>query len=116
LAKKFTPEAIAKMGQLRELIWHRLRGKHPAAEQALEQAQVGDQEGIETIAKLLDVEINLDKEFAGQVQAIALEINAGQVQDNSSTNQTQKNQGDMSPAFQQQHIGGGSTVKNIANY
>jgi hypothetical protein len=25
LAKKFTGDAIAKMGQLRELIWHRLR-------------------------------------------------------------------------------------------
>jgi hypothetical protein len=29
LAKKFTGEAIAKMGQLRELIWNRLRGKPP---------------------------------------------------------------------------------------
>jgi hypothetical protein len=73
LAKKFTAEAIAKMGQLRELIWNRLREKHPAAEQALEQAQSGEQEGIDTIATLLGVEM-LDKEFAGQVQAIVESI------------------------------------------
>jgi hypothetical protein len=86
LTKKFTPEAIAKMGQLRELIWHRLRGKHPAAEQALEQAQVGEQAGIDTVATLLGVEM-LDKEFAGQVQAIAQEINAGKILDQSSMTQ-----------------------------
>lgn len=39
LAKKFTGEAIAKMGQLRELIWSRLTGKHPAADVAIEQAR-----------------------------------------------------------------------------
>jgi uncharacterized protein with von Willebrand factor type A (vWA) domain len=70
LAKKFTAEAIAKMGQLRELIWNRLTGKHPVAEQALAQTQAGEAEGIETVATLLGVEM-LDKEFAGQVQAIA---------------------------------------------
>jgi hypothetical protein len=86
LAKKFTAEAIAKMGQLRELIWNRLRGKHPAAEQALGQAQVGEQAGIDTVATLLSVEM-LDKEFAGQVQAIAQEINAGKILDQSSMTQ-----------------------------
>jgi uncharacterized protein with von Willebrand factor type A (vWA) domain len=83
LAKKFTAEAIAKMGQLRELIWNRLREKHPAAEQALEQAQAGEQQGINTVATLLGVEM-LDQEFAGQVQAIAQEINAGKILDQSS--------------------------------
>jgi hypothetical protein len=46
LAKKFTGEAIAKMGQLRELVWDRLTGKHPAAGVALEQAKAGEQAGI----------------------------------------------------------------------
>jgi hypothetical protein len=41
LAKKFTGEAIAKMGQLRELIWNRLTGKRSAAEIALAIAKVG---------------------------------------------------------------------------
>jgi hypothetical protein len=83
LAKKFTGEAIAKMEQLRELIWNRLRGKHPAAEQALEQAIAGEQEGIDTVATLLGVEM-LDREFEGQVRAIAQEINAGKILDQSS--------------------------------
>lgn len=74
LAKKFTGEAIAKMGQLRELIWNRLTGKHPIAEEAIEKAKAGEQEGIDTVATLLGVEL-LDKEFAGQVQSIAQEIN-----------------------------------------
>jgi hypothetical protein len=69
LAKKFTGEAIAKMGQLRELIWNRLRGKHPAAEQALERAIAGEQEGIDTVATLLGVDM-LDGEFEGQVKEI----------------------------------------------
>jgi hypothetical protein len=73
LAKKFTPEAIAKMEQLRELIWNRLRGKHPAAELALNQAQAGEQAGIDTVAILLGVEM-LDKEYAGQIQAIVESI------------------------------------------
>jgi hypothetical protein len=83
LAKKFTGEAIAKMGQLRELIWNRLRGKHPAAEQAMEQAKAGEQEGLDTVATLLGVEM-LDREFEGQVRAIAQEINAGRLLDQSS--------------------------------
>lgn len=73
LAKKFTGEAIAKMGQLRELIWNRLTGKHPIAEEALVKAQAGEQEGIDKVTTLLGVEL-LDEAFAGQVQAIAQEI------------------------------------------
>ncbi len=87
LAKKFTAEAIAKMGQLRELIWKRLAGKHPAADVAIEKAKAGEQEGVDTIATLLSVEL-LDKDFAGQVQAIAHEITLLQIEDNSSMNQT----------------------------
>jgi uncharacterized protein with von Willebrand factor type A (vWA) domain len=112
LAKKFTAEAIAKMGQLRELIWNRLRGKYPAAEQALEQAQAGEQQGIDTVATLLGVEM-LDQEFAGQVKAIAREINAGQVQDNSSMNH-QRSSGDNSPNLQAN--GSRNVQQNLINY
>jgi hypothetical protein len=83
LAKKFTGEAIIKMEQLRELIWSRLTGKHPAADVALEQAKAGEQVGIDTVAALLSVEM-LDEAFAGQVKAIAHEINAGKILDQSS--------------------------------
>jgi hypothetical protein len=68
LAKKFTGEAIAKMEQLRSLIWSRLTGKHPAADVALEQAKAGEQAGIDTIATLLGVEM-LDEALAVQVRA-----------------------------------------------
>jgi hypothetical protein len=76
LAKKFTGEAIAKIGQLRELIWSKLTGKYPAAGVALEQAKAGEQAGIDTISTLLGVEM-LDEAFAGQVKAIAWEENLG---------------------------------------
>jgi hypothetical protein len=69
LAKKFTGEAIAKMEQLRVLIWSGLTGKHLAADVALEQAKTGEQAGIDTVANLLDVEM-LNQAFAGQVQEI----------------------------------------------
>jgi hypothetical protein len=82
-AGKFTEYAITKMGQLRELIWNQLTGKHPEAGVALDKAKAGEQEGIDTVAILLGVEM-LDKAFAGQVQAIAQEINAGKILDQSS--------------------------------
>jgi hypothetical protein len=90
LAKKFTGEAIAKIGQLRELIWTRLTGKHPAAVEALGQAKAGDKEGIDIVTKLLDVEM-LDKSFAEQVQGIAREINAGKILESSPSTMTQHN-------------------------
>jgi hypothetical protein len=86
LAKKFTGEVVTKMGQLRELIWNRLTGKHPAAKDALTKAKAGEQEGINTVATLLGVEL-LDKEFAGQVKAIAEEINV-MINAEGSMNQT----------------------------
>jgi hypothetical protein len=83
VAKKFTTEAIAKMGKLRQLIWDRLRGKHPIAEEALQKAEKGDKEGIETVGTLLGVEM-LDPQFATEINAIAREINAGKLQDNTT--------------------------------
>jgi hypothetical protein len=55
LAKKFTGEAIAKMGHLRELIWSRLTGKYPAADKVIERAKAGEQAGIETIIRVLGI-------------------------------------------------------------
>jgi hypothetical protein len=76
-----------KMGRLRELIWVRLAGKHPAADEAIEKAKAGEQEGIDNVAAFLGSELLIDKEFAGQVQAIAKEINAGKLLDQSSMTQ-----------------------------
>jgi hypothetical protein len=106
LAKKFTGHAISKIGQLQELIWNRVVGKHPTAATALEQAKSGKQEGIDRVAKLLDVEM-LDEDFAGQVQVIAKEINAGEILDQSSMIQNiesggtgYQNQNDNSEVYQ----------------
>jgi hypothetical protein len=70
------------MGRLRELIGGWLAGKHPAADEAIEKAKAGEQEGIDVLAALLGVEL-LDKEFSGQVQAIVQEINVGNLLDQS---------------------------------
>lgn len=78
LAKKFTGEAIAKMGQLRELIWHNLRG-NPDAENALVNVESGRKADLADIGTYLKAAMSRDPEFAGQVQAITQEINAGKL-------------------------------------
>jgi uncharacterized protein with von Willebrand factor type A (vWA) domain len=110
LAKKFTAEAIAKMGQLRELIWNRLREKHPAADQALEQAQAGEQQGINTVATLLGVEM-LDQEFAGQVQAIVASIQKEALAGTSSTQINQTVSGNQNQVIGQ--VTGGKVFGNM---
>lgn len=89
-AKQFTADALSLMGKLRQKIWHRLRGKHGAAEQALTQAETGDQQAIETVATLLGVEM-LDKDLAGDLQQLAQEINLHISKD--SNTQVQNNYG-----------------------
>jgi hypothetical protein len=77
LAKKFTTEAIAKMDELRQAIWNKLRGKSAKAEQ-------GDRTAIATIANNLDVVLDDEPEFAEQLKVLAKEIHAGKLQDNSN--------------------------------
>ena len=89
LAKKFNAEAIAKMGDLRKLLWARLRRKHAIAEVALQQAETGDRDSIDTVGKLLDVEM-LDPTFAAEVRAIAHVINAGKLVEHSKINMIMK--------------------------
>jgi hypothetical protein len=113
LAKRFTGEAIAKMGRLRKLIWGRLAGKHPAADEAIEKAKAGEQEGIDNVAAFLGSELLIDKEFAGQVQAIAQEINAGKIQDNSSM--VQNNSGNAK-SWQTKVEGGTAYIGEIKQY
>jgi hypothetical protein len=90
LAKKFTGEAISKMEQLRKLIWHKLRG-NPDAENALANVENGREADLADIGTYLKAAMSRDPEFARQVQAIAHEINAGKLLDQSSM--TQNNYG-----------------------
>jgi hypothetical protein len=111
LAEKFTEAAIAKMSELRQKIWDRLRGKHEMAEEALNRASTGDKQAIDTVATLLGVEM-LDPKFATEIQAIAQEINAGKLQDNSSMVQ---NNYDHAVGFQNK-VEGGTAYIGIHNY
>jgi hypothetical protein len=112
LAKKFTAEAIAKMGDLRKLLWARLRGKHVVAEDALQKAEAGDKTAIDTVGTLLGVEM-LDPTFAAEVQAIAQEINAGKLVDNSSMTQ---NNYDSAKGWQTKVEGGTAYIGEIHQY
>jgi hypothetical protein len=84
LAKKFTGAAISKMDELRQKIWDTLRGKSPRVDEALTQAERGDRAALATIARNLDVVMEENPEFASEVQAIALEIHAGKLLDQST--------------------------------
>jgi hypothetical protein len=86
LAKKFTGEAITKIGQLRQMIWNKLRG-NPDAETALNNVEQGKDEDLADIGTYLKTVMGKDAEFASQVQLIAQEINAGKLLDQSSMTQ-----------------------------
>lgn len=109
VAKKFTAEAIAQMGKLRQTIWNRLRGIHTAAEEALAKAETGDEQAVETVATLLGVEM-LDKEFAAQVRAMAQTINAGKILDQSNMTQ---NISDNAKGWQTKVEGGTAYIGEI---
>jgi hypothetical protein len=86
VAKKFTGSAIAKMDELRKLLWDQLRGKHALSEDALQQAESGDEKAIEMVGKLLDVEM-FDPIFAEQLRLIVQMIEAGKQVDNNPMEQ-----------------------------
>jgi hypothetical protein len=106
LAKRFTAGAISKMKDLRGLIQQRLQG-NPDAIAAMEQAQNGEEEEILDVATYLKAEMKKDPNFAAQVQAIAQEINAGKLQDNSSMVQ---NNFDHAIGFQTKVEGGTANI------
>lgn len=109
LAKKFSADAIAKMGELRQAIWNRLRGKNATAEAALEKAESGDEQAIEIVSTFLSVEM-LDAGFAQEVRAIAQEIHAGKLLDQSSMVQ---NNSDNATGYQVKNEGGENYMGNI---
>src|SRR5215813_4853422 len=84
LAKKFTGAAIVKMDELRQKIWDKLQGKSPRVDEALAQPAQGDHAALATIARNLDVIMDENPDFAREVQAIAQEIHAGRLLDQSS--------------------------------
>jgi hypothetical protein len=109
LGKKFTTEAIAKMDQLRQLIWQKMQGK-PTAETALKQVEQGDPAELDRLVAYLQVSMDDDPDFAQQVQQLAYEINIGKIQDNSS--QTQINR-DNAKGWQTRVEGGTAYIGEI---
>jgi hypothetical protein len=112
LAKKFTAEAIAKMNDLRELIWHKLKG-NPDAVVTIEQVKNGSEEVLPELATDLKRAMDKDPDFASQVQAIAQEIHAGKIQDNSSM--VQNNSGNAK-GWQTKVEGGTAYIGEINQY
>jgi hypothetical protein len=112
LAKRFAPEAITRMNDLRELIWQRLKG-NPDAAAAIEQAKNGSEEEVSDVVTYLKAEMKKDPDFASQVQAIAQEIHAGKIQDNSSM--IQNNSGNAK-GWQTKVEGGTAYIGEIRQY
>jgi hypothetical protein len=112
LAKKFIAEAIARMNNLRELIWQKLQGNSDAVA-AIEQAKNGSEEVLSELATDLKRAMDKDPEFASKVQAIAQEIHAGKLQDNSSM--VQNNSGNAR-GWQTKVEGGTAYIGEIRQY
>ncbi|NET05096.1 MAG: hypothetical protein F6K16_10285 [Symploca sp. SIO2B6] len=89
--EKFTETALTKMDELRQKIWDKLRGNQKA-EKALSAVDKGDKSQLERLAVYLQDAMEDDHTFAAEVQAIAQEINAGKLQDNSSMTQNNYDQ------------------------
>jgi hypothetical protein len=109
LSEKFTETAIAKMDQLRQLIWNKLRG-NPRAETALAAIEQGSKPDLDRLAVYLQDEMQDDPQFAADVRAIAQEIHAGKLQDNSTM--TQINQ-DNARGWQTKVEGGTAYIGEI---
>jgi len=84
--EKFTEAALAKMDMLRKKIWQKLQG-NPNAEKALTAVEQGNKAELDKVAVYLQYVMLEDKEFSAEVQALAQEINAGKLQDNSHMTQ-----------------------------
>lgn len=110
LSKRFSADAISKMGELRKVIWHRLQAKSSVAETALKQAQNGNEQAIESVATFLGVEMLSDPEFAQQVQIMAREIQTGKLLDHSTMTQ---NISDSAKGWQTKVEGGTAYIGEI---
>ncbi|OKH13440.1 hypothetical protein [[Limnothrix rosea] IAM M-220] len=62
-----------KANLLRKKIWDKLRG-NPTAENALTQAETGDEDALESVADSLKIAMREDQEFAEEVQQLAQQI------------------------------------------
>lgn len=111
-AKRFTAEASKKIPELWGKIKARLTGKSHKVNEALANVEKGDSTAIETITKNLDVVLDEDPDFAQELQDLAQEIKAGEINYNSQV-QNQHNY-DGGTGFQSQ-AKDQATVNNAQN-
>ncbi len=104
LGKQFTTAAISKMDELRQLIWNRLKGNHKV-EAALTAVEDGNKEELNRVSSYLQVEMDKDDDFAGQVQQLAQEINNLRIDNQTMT----QNNYDHSTGYQ-------TDARNATNY
>lgn len=109
LGEKFTEAALAKMDELRKKIWDKLRG-NPRAENALKAAEAGSKPELDRLAVYLQDAMEDDPQFAAEVKAIAQEIHAGKLQDNSTMTQ---NNYDNAKGWQTKVEGGTAYIGDI---
>ncbi len=100
--EKFTETALKKIDDLRKKIFDKFRGNNKV-EPALEAAEKGSKEDLETVADYLKILMREEPEFAEELQKLAREIKAGQKQEDKSM--TQINQ-DNAKGWQTQISGG----------
>ena len=86
LAKNFTPAAIAKMHQLWQIIRQRFQG-NSRREQVLTSIESGSSQDLSRLIVYLEDVMDENQEFAAQLQAIAREIKASQLQENITLTQ-----------------------------
>lgn len=107
--EKFTEAALAKTDRLREKIWDKLRGNHTAEVALTEVENNRSKAHLDQIAAFVQVAMIQDQQFAQKIQAIAQEINASKLQDNSMT----QNNHDNSTGYQIKNEGGENYTGNI---
>ena len=89
LAKNFTPAAITKINQLWQIIKQGLLQGNSRSESVLTSIESGSSEDLNRFVVYLEDVMKENQAFAAQLQAIAEEIKAGQLQEN--TTMTMKN-------------------------
>ncbi len=104
--ENFTEDAIAKMDELRQRIWDKLRDDSRAVD-ALTAVEQGNKEELQTVSVHLMYAMKENPQFAHEVQVLAQAINAGKLQDNSSMNQHNY---DHSTGYQTKNVGGQNFV------
>ena len=105
LAKNFTPVAYGQINKLWQIIKQRFQG-NSRREEVLTSIESGSSQDLNRFVVYLEDAMEENKEFAAQLQAIAEEIKAGQLQEN--TTMTMKNR-DHSTGYQVKT----ETVENI---